>query len=179
MRNNPILATFDTTPSPHRQINAPRLLLAFAHIHGEAGTPTEGICSAVVSRNERSVSMCKRGRLLPCKTTPFSLHSTPPRLRTGKSMHFVCFWPSPTSMARREHQRRASVVQWLVGTNGPFLCEKGVDYFHAKRPHSRLIRHHPVSAQANQCTSFASGLRPHPWRGGNTNGGHLERAGGW
>jgi hypothetical protein len=42
----------------------------------------------------------------------------------------------------------------------------------------RLIRHHPVSAQANQCTSFASDLRPHPWRGGNTNRGHLERGGG-
>ena len=45
-------------------------------------------------------------------------------------------------------------------------------------PHSRLIRHHPVSAQANQCTSFASGLRPHPWRGGNTNGGRRECGGG-
>jgi hypothetical protein len=45
-------------------------------------------------------------------------------------------------------------------------------------PVSRLIRHHPVSAQAYQCTSFASGLRPQPWRGGNTNGGHLERGGG-
>jgi hypothetical protein len=40
------------------------------------------------------------------------------------------------------------------------------------------LRHHPVSAQANQCTSFASDLRPHPWRGGSTNGGHLERGGG-
>jgi hypothetical protein len=37
------LASFDTTPSPHRRINAPRSLLAFAHIYGEAGTPTEGI----------------------------------------------------------------------------------------------------------------------------------------
>jgi hypothetical protein len=45
------LASFDTTPSPHRRINAPRLLLAFAHIHGEAGTPTEGIWNAVVCRN--------------------------------------------------------------------------------------------------------------------------------
>jgi hypothetical protein len=46
--NDPILASFDITPSPHRRINAPRSLLAFAHIHGEAGTPTLGICSAVV-----------------------------------------------------------------------------------------------------------------------------------
>jgi hypothetical protein len=35
----------------------------------------------------------------------FSHHSTPPRLRTGKSMHVVSFWPSPTAMASREHQR--------------------------------------------------------------------------
>ena len=51
MPNDPILATFDTTLSPHGLINAPSLLLAFAHIHGEAGTPTVGICSAVVGRN--------------------------------------------------------------------------------------------------------------------------------
>ena len=51
MQNDPILASFDTTPSPHRRSNAPCSLLAFAHIHGEAGTPTEGIWSAVVGRN--------------------------------------------------------------------------------------------------------------------------------
>jgi hypothetical protein len=34
MPNGPILATFDTAPSPHGRINAPSLLLAFAHIHG-------------------------------------------------------------------------------------------------------------------------------------------------
>ena len=51
-----------------------------------------------------------------CNMTPFSLHSTPPRLRTGESMHLVCFWPSPTSMARRERQLWASAVQWWVGT---------------------------------------------------------------
>jgi exosome complex RNA-binding protein Rrp4 len=49
--HDPFLATFDATPSPHGRINAPSLLLAFAHIHGEAGKPTEGICSAVVGRN--------------------------------------------------------------------------------------------------------------------------------
>jgi hypothetical protein len=51
MRNDPILDTFDTTPSPHGRINAASLLLAFAHIHGEAGKPTKGICSAVVGQN--------------------------------------------------------------------------------------------------------------------------------
>jgi hypothetical protein len=45
-----IFASFDTAPSPHRRINAPSLLLAFAHTQGEAGTPTEGVGSAVVSR---------------------------------------------------------------------------------------------------------------------------------
>ena len=49
--NDPSLASFDTTPSAHRRINAPSLLLAFAHIHGEAGTPTLAIWSAVVGRN--------------------------------------------------------------------------------------------------------------------------------
>jgi hypothetical protein len=38
--NDPILATFDITPSPHGRINEPSLLLAFAHIHGEAEMPT-------------------------------------------------------------------------------------------------------------------------------------------
>jgi hypothetical protein len=47
----PFLASFDTTPSPHRRISAPRLLLAFAHIHDEAGTPTGGFWNAVVGRN--------------------------------------------------------------------------------------------------------------------------------
>jgi hypothetical protein len=66
MINDPILATFDTTPSPHGRMNAPPSLLAFAHIHGEAGTPTKGICSAVVGR-QGSVSMYvqkKRGWLI-------------------------------------------------------------------------------------------------------------------
>ena len=52
MQNDPILASFDTTLSPHsRRINAASLLLAFAHIHGEAGTPTLAIWSAMVGRN--------------------------------------------------------------------------------------------------------------------------------
>jgi hypothetical protein len=89
MQHVPIHATFDTTPSPHGRINAPSLLLAFTHIHGEVGKPSLGICSAVVGRNERSV----------CS----------------------------------------------------YVYAEGVD-FHATRPHSRYIQHHPVSARANQCT---------------------------
>jgi hypothetical protein len=51
MQNDPILAAFDTTPSPHWRINAAGLILAFAHMHGEAATPAVGIRSVVVSRN--------------------------------------------------------------------------------------------------------------------------------
>jgi hypothetical protein len=61
-KTNPILAAFDTSPSPHRRINAPSLLQAFVHSHGEAGKPTEGIWSAVVGRN--SPVLCARGVLL-------------------------------------------------------------------------------------------------------------------
>jgi hypothetical protein len=49
--NDLISRLIRTTPSPHRRINAPRSLLAFAHIHGEAGTPTGGVWSAVVGRH--------------------------------------------------------------------------------------------------------------------------------
>jgi hypothetical protein len=43
------------------RINAPSLLLAFAHIHGEAGTPTGGIYSVMLGRNGR---FCvQRGRI--------------------------------------------------------------------------------------------------------------------
>ena len=52
MQIDPILASFDTTPSPHRRVNAPSLVLAFAHIHGEAGTPALGIWSALAGRKK-------------------------------------------------------------------------------------------------------------------------------
>jgi hypothetical protein len=55
----PFLAAFDTTSSPQRRINAPSSLLAFAYIHSEAGTPTEG--SWIGGGSERSVSVCRRG----------------------------------------------------------------------------------------------------------------------
>jgi hypothetical protein len=65
-RNNPAgFASFDTAPSPHRRINAPSLLLAFAHIQGEAGTPTGGVGSAVVGRN--SPVLCAGGVLIYIK----------------------------------------------------------------------------------------------------------------
>jgi hypothetical protein len=43
------------------------------------------------------------------------LFPQPPN-QTNKMQRFLGFWPSPTSMARRERQRRASAVQWWVGT---------------------------------------------------------------
>jgi hypothetical protein len=60
IQNDPGLASFDITPSPHRRINAPRSLLAFAHIHGEAGTPTLAIWSAMVGRN--GPFLCAEGK---------------------------------------------------------------------------------------------------------------------
>jgi hypothetical protein len=180
--------------------------------------------------------------------TPFSPHMTPPRLRTGESMHLVCFWPSTTSMARRERQRGASGVRWWVGTNSPVLCvcRRGVFFrvksndpsfdsfdaaprlrtgesmhlarfwpsttsrarrerlrglsgvrwwvgtarfcvcsrrgvfsvYNQMTPFSTHLTPRPVSAQANQCTWLASGLQPHPGRGGNANGGRRECGGG-
>jgi hypothetical protein len=72
MLNDHILATFDTTPSLHRRINAPSLLLAFARINGEggAGAPTEGIGSEMVGRNGPVFSVCvrRRGGLLSQET---------------------------------------------------------------------------------------------------------------
>jgi hypothetical protein len=147
--NAPILATFDTNPSPHRRFNDPSLLLAFAHIHGEAGTPTEGIGSALwVGTVCFYVCMCRRGGLntyFPAKQTPlFSLHSTPPRLRISDSMHLVCFWLSPTSMARLEHQRRASAVHCGSerSVSVSVHVQKGwiiTSSIQIKRPHSRYI----------------------------------------
>jgi hypothetical protein len=61
VRDPIILASFDTAPSPHRRINAPSLLLAFAHTQGEAGTPTEGVGSAEVGRKSPVGSVCRRG----------------------------------------------------------------------------------------------------------------------
>jgi hypothetical protein len=48
MQNTPVIAAFGITPSPHRRTTTPRLLLAFAHIHGEAGTPSLRTRSVVV-----------------------------------------------------------------------------------------------------------------------------------
>jgi hypothetical protein len=71
--------------------------------------------SVVRWRVGRARFCVQEGCFFPLKIYPFSPHLTPPRLRTGESMHLVSFWPSPTSRARREHQRRASGTRWWVG----------------------------------------------------------------
>jgi hypothetical protein len=88
---------------------------------------------------------------VPCTMTPFSHHLTPPRLRTGESMHLVSFWPSPTPRARRERQLGASGMRWWVRT-ARFCVQEGCFFPCKIMTHFRLIRHRPVSAQANQCT---------------------------
>jgi hypothetical protein len=77
-------------------------------------------------------------------------------------------------------------VRWWVGSNSPVLCAGGgiccvpyntnaiIDPIFSS-PH---LTPPLVSARANQCTQFASGLRPHPGRGGNANGGRRECGGG-
>jgi hypothetical protein len=74
----------------------------------------------------RTARFCvQEGCFFPCKImTPFSHHLTPPRHRTGESMHLVCFWPSPTPRARRERQRGASGMRWWVGT-ARFCVQEG------------------------------------------------------
>ena len=71
MQIDPILASFDTTPSPHRRITAPSLVLAFAHIQGEAGTPALGIWSALVGRKGPVLYMQKgRGGFISMQIDP-------------------------------------------------------------------------------------------------------------
>jgi hypothetical protein len=52
-----------TAPSPHRRINAPSLLLAFAHTQSEAETPTESVGTPVLGRN--SPVLCAGGVICP------------------------------------------------------------------------------------------------------------------
>jgi hypothetical protein len=69
--------------------------------------------------------------------SPLSLHSVSPRLRTGEPLHLVCFWPSPTSMARREHHLCPPGVRWWV--RSVRFCEwKGCIIFVAKQTPSPL-----------------------------------------
>jgi hypothetical protein len=70
-----------------------------------------------------------------------SPHSTPPRLCTGDSMDLVCFCPSPTSRARREHQRWVSGARWWVGT--PDSTRSGVQKRRTVGDHRGLDLYQP------------------------------------
>jgi hypothetical protein len=124
------LHLFDTTQSPHGRINAPSLLLAFAHIHGEAGTPTLGIYSAVVGRTGPFLCMCRRGGFaMPINqpTAPFSLHC----FDTTPSPHGRIKAPSLLLAFAHIHGETGTptlgIYSAVVGRTGPFLCAVGVD----------------------------------------------------
>ena len=116
--NDPILATLDTTPSPHGRINAPSLLLAFAHIHGEAGTPTLGICSAVVGRN--GPFLCAEGVDFHAKNDPIlaTFDTTPsPHGRINAPSLLLAF----AHIHGEAGTPTVGICSAVVGRNGPFL----------------------------------------------------------
>jgi hypothetical protein len=151
-QNTPILAPFGTTLSPHRRITAPSLCAAFAHIHGEAGTPALGIWSARVGLNG-PVSVYRRGGFLRMQTHPilasFDTTLSPHRRITAPSLcaafAHISWRGGNTSFGHLECQGGSE-------RSGSLCAAEGVHFFHAKHPHSRFIRHYPVSAQANHCT---------------------------
>ena len=116
MQNDPILASFDTTLSPHRRITAPSLLLAFAYIHGEVGTPTGGIYSALVGQNGPVLCAEREGaepfsRII--ETTPFSLLTW-----------FV--------------EYRLLLRGWCAGLRPPTICAKSSKAYNEKHATTRL-----------------------------------------
>jgi hypothetical protein len=125
-------SSFDIAPSPHRRINAASLLLAFAHMHGEAETPTLAIWSAMVGRN--GPFLCEEGvNLFPCKMALASLASS--SFDIAPSPHRRINAPSLLLAFAHMHgeAETPTLAIWsaMVGRNGPFLCEEGVN-FHAK-----------------------------------------------
>jgi hypothetical protein len=137
VRNDSILATFDTSPSPHGRINAASLLLAFAHIHGEAGKPTEGICSAVVGWN--GPFLCaEKGWIISMRNDPIlaTFDTSPsPHGRINAASLLLAF----AHIRGETGKPTLGICSAVVGRNGPFLCAEGVDYIRAKRLHSRHI----------------------------------------
>jgi hypothetical protein len=139
----------------------------------------------------KSPVLCAGGVLFfPCKMTPVSPHLTPPRLRTGESMHLVSFWPSPTPRARRERQRRACGTRWWVG-RARFCVQEGC-FFPCKMtpvsPHLTPPRLRtgesmhlvsfwpsPTPRARRERQRRASGTRSWVGRGGNANGGRRDR----
>ena len=133
-KNDPILATFDTTPSPHWRINAAGLILAFTHIHGEAGTPTVGIRSALVSRNGPVLCACaERKGGFSCKIYPTILatfDTTPsPHWRINAASLILAF----AHIHGEAGAPALGIRSAVVSRNGPvlsaerkggFLCKK-------------------------------------------------------
>jgi hypothetical protein len=159
MQHAPILATFDTTPSPHGRINAPSLLLAFAHIQGEAGTPTLGTYSAVVGRN--GPFLCAEGVDYDfhhaTKTPPFSLHSTHTPSPHGR-INAPCLLLAFAHIHGEVGTPTLATYSAVVGRNGPCLClcrRWGGLLFPSCNKNAPILATfdtHPVSARANQCT---------------------------
>jgi hypothetical protein len=136
-----------TAPSPHRRINAPRLLLAFAHIQGEAGTPTGGVGSAVVGRN--SPVLRAGGCFFPCKILTNLTHTAPsPHRRINVPRLLLAFAHIPGEAGTPT----GGVGSAVVGRNSPVLCAGGVFLPVYNDPSFALFYIIPVSAQANQCT---------------------------
>jgi hypothetical protein len=124
-QNNPIFASFDTAPSPHRRTYAPSLLLAFAHIQGVAGTPTGGVGSAVVGQN--SPVLCAGGVLFPCiiNNDPIfaSFDTAPsPHRRTNAPSLLLAF----AHIQGVAGTPTGGVGSAVVGWNSPVLCAGGV-----------------------------------------------------
>ena len=158
IQNDPSLASVDTTPSPHGRITAPRLVVAFAHMHGEAGTPALGIWSAVVGRKGPG-SVCMQKGWISMQIDP--IHPRLSRHHPNPSPHRRITAPRLVVAFAHMHGEAGTpalgIWSALAGRKGPVLCvcrRGGFTYYfhHAKRPHPRIIRHPPVSAQANHYT---------------------------
>jgi hypothetical protein len=126
--NDSIFASFDTAPSPHRRINAPSLLLAFAHTQGKAGTPTGGVGSAVAGRN--SPVLCAGGMLFSVYNFNDPIFAS---FDTAPSPHRRINAPS-LLLAFAHTQGEAGtptggVGSAVAGRNSPVLCAGGVLFF--------------------------------------------------
>jgi hypothetical protein len=119
-----------TPVSPHltpprlrtgESINAPSLLLAFAHIQGETGTPTGASGTRWWVGTAR---FCVQEKcLFPCKImTPVSPHLTPPRLRTGESINAPSLLLALTHTQGEAGTPTEGVGSAVVGRNSPVLC---------------------------------------------------------
>jgi hypothetical protein len=156
----PSPTSFHTALSPHLRITAASLCAAFAHIHGEAGTSALGIWSARVGQN--GPVLCAGGGVdFICRRTPLLPPlSTLPCLRTCESLQLVCARPSPTSMARREHQLFGHLECQGGSERSGSLCRRRGGFHMQTHPpsptsfHTALSPHLRITA-ASLCAAFA------------------------